>query len=378
MNLKCYAPLTSLTILPSSSLKGEVSICRTLNELYPNHLTYENYLEKHQSIREELLEFQIAQTDGKFAEACKICALKRDRASENVENNEISQNRLYENMSCLFSDTYEGASVLDIRFGNSCNNDCKICMPHLSNNLSGIQSDVTHEDSFIGEEVISFLEKIGKTITILHCMGGETFLYRDMLIKMCKAMPNLKKIKTFTNGSIYDKDLIEFLKSKGIKLELVFSIDGTSKTQGYMRAYSNYNNVIKNYKLYKNHENVHPSISMVVSILNVFDLEDILEELVDINEISEEIRFCVLSRPRCYNILNMTDDSLKEMALNAITSIMEKYKNIDMVSFVKEKHIKPTEKIKALENIKRHDKKHGYNMKEYLHPLIYNYLTKEE
>lgn len=157
-------------------------------------------------------------------------------------------------------------AFIHVSLSNHCNSSCRMCFPtyssHLTTNLKKINElpenhTVLEQWSNDDEKWQNFLELIkdNQNLLSLHFMGGEPLLHKRFYEFVDWAIENNQTnyyLTFVTNGTIYNKDLFQKLeKFKTVHLEL--SVENFGLTNNYIRIDSTYNEVLKNYKLYKNH-----------------------------------------------------------------------------------------------------------------------------
>ena len=111
-----------------------------------------------------------------------------------------------------------------IMLGFACNFNCKYCLQY---------KNKTHEviTSF-NEEIIDFIRyqaSINEHIRI-NFYGGEPLLYIDTIRKIVSSLHNIENIhfSLITNGSLLDKDIIDFIFKFLLNFSFTLGISGTS------------------------------------------------------------------------------------------------------------------------------------------------------
>ena len=147
-----------------------------------------------------------------------------------------------------------------------CNLICEYCYVNSNKNKKTITLNKAHK---ILKELINLPNE--RVHILFH--GGEPLLEIDLIEKLYNyAKTEVKKLNkhiTFSiqsNGTIFNDQILEFLKNKDVKFSISFDVD--KNTQNKLRktisGKGSYNQVIKTLeKLSKN--NIHPHVNVVVS-----------------------------------------------------------------------------------------------------------------
>lgn len=176
-------------------------------------------------------------------------------------------------------DLCDKPSTIQMPITYKCNFDCIMCGMR---NLAG-------KKDFTAEEIgIILKDKLFENIEYVGVNGGEPFL-KDDLVECIKVMvdtlPKLKAFNIISNGYFTDtildklKQMKEISQTKGVKVNISFSVDGVGEMQDYMRgkknAWVNVNNTInairKNQKIYCDYMNVISTITKK----NVYNIEEV-------------------------------------------------------------------------------------------------------
>lgn len=127
-----------------------------------------------------------------------------------------------------------------IILGSNCNFNCRYCMQH-----TGIKSEIKNSDSF--DAIKEFIKTQNPNKLLLW--GGEPLLYWDKFIELVLFARSVSKdmqITTITNGSLLNKDKVDFINKYNIGIGLSNDAFATLDTR--------YNDVLKNqgiFDLYK-------------------------------------------------------------------------------------------------------------------------------
>jgi len=199
---------------------------------------------------------------------------------------------------------------LELRLDNTCNLACITCD-------SASSSRWAQEDTRMYEKNLSknakvdydwiFDEKLWENVESLVLYGGEPFYSKKLknilywLIKN-KFSANIK-IFFYTNGTIFNEELIELLRNfKSVCIGV--SIDGVGENFEIIRWPAKWDEVLNNINKIKEIENSEIYITYTVSVLNIFNLKN---DYYFLKNISNNISFNFLIEPNYYNIKNLPE-----------------------------------------------------------------------
>ena len=201
---------------------------------------------------------------GKWPEQCQKC--RRDEAcgqkSQRQSHNEIflSDSRL----SLLIDEAIKnkgrlphlGPVLWGIRFGNICNLRCRMCNEFDSSSIGDEIEKITKKSLNIAVKQCwdvkmfnSWLDKYTKNIGHVQLMGGEPMLM-DSVAEFLSYLIARKycvttELALTTNLTVISKDVYEMVKNFKHS-HITFSIDGTKKTQEYIRYPSRWEGIEQN------------------------------------------------------------------------------------------------------------------------------------
>jgi MoaA/NifB/PqqE/SkfB family radical SAM enzyme len=217
---------------------------------------------------------------------------------------------------------------LDIKPGNTCNFKCRICNPSASSlwaneaaawnqKMLPISIHNWAEDTdFIFQDII---KQVPNLINI-DMYGGEPFLIKNLkkLVEQIVINNSAKHVKLHynSNGSIWPKDLLP-LWEHFQHVDLYFSIDNINQRFELERGGS-WQEVSDNIKRLKEMQldNVKINIMPVVSIMNVFYLDELFDWAMSL-ELPVDLLY--LQKP--------LEFSLEKLTPAAIELILKKYQN---------------------------------------------------
>lgn len=247
--------------------------------------------------------------------------------------------------------------ILIIKPGNVCNLGCRMCNPATSTSLyndfykldverksfSGSFKEYTNNFEIIRESFSKDNEKIWNTLndwlSDLHYIdiyGGEPMLSPEIWKNLKHAVDNKLSqsisIQYHTNCTIWNDDYIDLLKNFKL-VNVGISIDSDDPKQlEYIRHKSKFEEVIFNLKKYielnNKFKNIKPSITLTVSIYNVYYLDSIIKGL---KQFSIPVNLNFVHSPSHYDIRHLPitvkrhliEKFSQDYTLNKVVSILE-------------------------------------------------------
>lgn len=309
-------------------------------------------------------------------EVCKECLIKKDF-------NDKKYDSLYqENMNNFNLKT---GKIKNFKIGNlhivnnwNCNCGCKICG---TRDFEGIS---IKEEEF---NKINF-----NHLKYISLQGGEIFLYPNSLIKIIEKINNSSYLNIFTNGTIYNENILKKIKNRKNTI-ITVSLDGTNENQSYMRPNSSYKEIIKNINKMQQFFNnkIKIRINYTVSIFNIYNIiDDLLQFKNDINyDFDLHINFVI--QPFYYNIstlpIYIKNDILNNISLDNIikNNLNKNFKNLskiykiyginifnELISLLKTNPIE-INKFKVYNEVMYNDLEYNLDIK-ILYPKIIEYI----
>lgn len=167
---------------------------------------------------------------------------------------------------------------LHVDLGNHCNLACKMCHARASSKIASqlhkwgeledrsmLGTDWT-KDEATWQRFLQEVESIG--IKNIHFMGGETMLtkrFHDFLDHMIDVGHTDINISFVTNGTVFDRSLIEKLKKFG-RIGVEVSIESLSPANAYVRQGTDTQLVLHNIKQYREHEDQQLSVAIRAAV----------------------------------------------------------------------------------------------------------------
>jgi MoaA/NifB/PqqE/SkfB family radical SAM enzyme len=219
--------------------------------------------------------------------------------------------------------TYMGSpqiTSLDLKPGNTCNFKCRICNPKSSSLFAQEQAmqDKVLVQSYnwadMSPAVFDEITNMLPCLTNIDMYGGEPFLIKPLHNLISKAVEldvaGQIRLHYNSNGSIYPEKLVP-LWAKFNHVDVHFSIDNIGERFELERGGS-WEQVVSNiHRLQKlNLPNLKLSIMPVISVMNVFYLDELLEWAHSLNL---PVNPLYLDRPAGFNLTNLTKEAKVEL-----------------------------------------------------------------
>jgi MoaA/NifB/PqqE/SkfB family radical SAM enzyme len=306
------------------------------NNMYANTHTFKEAMESPTRLK-MLDEFK----HGIRSSSCVVCwsgedagfVSKRQRDNDDFK---YTQEKFPERKS---TDLY----YLELNLGNTCNLACRIChisasskwkkFHHVTDpSTTGMDleyysekySNAFKNDSIVWDE----LNKVLPEIRSLDIYGGEPMLIKKQWEVLQSSVDlghsRKQKMSLNTNGTIVNEDYIKML-SFFENARIGFSIDGVGERFNYLRYYGNWDDVVKNIKIWK--EKSSPKtifeICCTISILNVLYVFELVDFVIE-NDLKLMVAF--VHNPRHLYIGNIPQE-YKDIIINELTLEYDKRKN---------------------------------------------------
>lgn len=212
--------------------------------------------------------------------------------------------------------TEEDIRYLQIRLSNVCNFKCTICSPSYSHLIAKEYND-KNPLRVIEDSVLEDLkQKLPKMINLKFVIfgGGEPFYNSNDLIELLDYIPKTAKIAAHTNGSVFNKILLDKFNSFEESL-LTFSIDGSEKYFNYQRSNGNWTEVINNVKKIKeNYPTMRLHCDSTISCVTFPSLIDLIEKT---KPLFHQTRIHFIKHPEHYQI-NLVNDEILNSVKNKL------------------------------------------------------------
>ena len=303
-------------------------------------------------------ELRQAMIDGKKSDICKRCYAGEETGGISDRTNFIDQySRVAPDLeiSVEKGNEYGGPLDLDLRPGNLCNLQCRMCGPASSSQynkeikkntklLNFIEPfDEDFESVWTSDRNLEFLlENIDKGIKRIKFLGGEPTIMpevdriMDYLIENKKTNIQLFFTSNMTNSNKKFLDKISQFESVMFNL----SMDGIDKTLEYIRHPVNWYSLQKNIAKIAQLPNVEQRIDMSFTLqaYNLPNLKETMEWAIEYNERQENCKIYVspenLTHPARFSYRSLP----KKFRDNIVTDII----NSDVFSHPDTNHTRKT------------------------------------
>lgn len=284
----------------------------------------------------EFIELRDALTKGERHPNCYRCWQEEDagRESKRIRDNK------------KWTGAEQGLVYVDLSMGNTCNIKCRTCSPHASSQWSQELYDTKYINIVSKEEYFKEIKKFSKsyddespfwkelenslsTIRHLEFYGGEPLLSKKMwgILQKAVELGYSKDIELHyaTNGTLWPEYTELWKNFKTVNLS--FSIDGVGDRFEYMRYPAVWQEVLSNMNrpdVFQN--NMKPSWCVTLSALNIFYLDEIIEEFNKHFRGRMGLYLNLVHWPDHFNISKLPNN-VKKIVLDKLKSIPEHYSN---------------------------------------------------
>lgn len=267
--------------------------------------------------------------NGEFHPGCSHCELQEKAGADNKMRREIKNFKSKYNKEPTVKNLKEvGYDYIDLRLSNTCNLGCLSCNP---NSSSFIRREIEANTDYhahglhVYENSLKYLDKLNnpysdkeidslfKSInesSRIYFTGGEPSIIKSVLEILERLIASgLNKTVSIEFNSNFQTSNPKFIELLGHFPNGVMmpSLDAVGDKAYYIRYPSNWNQILKNMKLFKE---TCPTwkfnFTPTVSILNLFYLDELQELADDIG--ASIILQNTLSRPNYFSIRNLTDE----------------------------------------------------------------------
>lgn len=182
------------------------------------------------------------------------------------------------NNHSLFKEIKEDYIIVDVVADTICNAACPICSEDLSSTIAKLKGIPINQ--FNGEKYLNQIAN--ERILQIDLLGGEPGASRRTknILNNLADYPNLQTVHLSTNGSVKIRQL-ETVLEKGIKVELVISMDGTGSVFEYARFPIKWKTFLSTIKYYKDLRKKYSNLSLLlwssISALCVADLDSMIK-----------------------------------------------------------------------------------------------------
>jgi len=173
--------------------------------------------------------------------------------------------------------------TLEIRPGNVCNFACQTCWTPASTRVAEFYKKAGIKDPFANFAKndltnFDFLLPVSQRLKKIIILGGEPFYDPKCLDFIKWSMINTRaELMAFTNGSIVNKEILNLADKK---FTLIFSLDAVGRPAEYIRFGTKWDEVISNFKLMRDFNNVEVRVNITTSVYNFYYFTDVIDMLI--------------------------------------------------------------------------------------------------
>jgi MoaA/NifB/PqqE/SkfB family radical SAM enzyme len=220
---------------------------------------------------------------------------------------------------------------LDIKPGNICNLQCRMCGPASTHRLHKKNQKNQMIEWLGDEENFRKITHIVKNVVHLKIGGGEPTIMKSTfkLLDYCVNEKYSKKmmLDINTNGTNVST-LYKYLDYFKI-VNIIFSIDGIGEIFEYIRFPAKWEKIEKNFINTLKLKNIQISVNLVVQLLNIFTIEDYIDWVDRMSEINTfSVNVLLLDKPSYYSVYLLDKKTRFKIAENIRLKI-KKSKNIN-------------------------------------------------
>ena len=255
-----------------------------------------------------ITEMRKSAIQGEPHELCKICV---EQEAAGIETPRLWSNKTFANKG-IIKEKLEPADIeqIFIKMSNLCNFKCVMCgagSSHLIAKETQKTNSLIEIDDFYESQLLDLLPKLTNLKTI-QVTGGEPLLHKNKNIKILERLPKHVKIEYRTNGSVYDEDLVKFLKEFD-EVEFIVSLDGMNDVLHYQRPNSNWLQIKDNLEKYNN-DGFTVKNTVTVTCFNIHHLPEFIEQT---RHLFQYIVFTPIRFPIEYRINMIETDKLQQI-----------------------------------------------------------------
>lgn len=234
---------------------------------------------------------------------------------------------------------------IEIVFGNICNMKCRHCSTRFSSRWKtddellgryvppNLLNDPDIDDLHISEM---------KNLSFMKFWGGEPYLSKshDKMMQQLHSAGKLEgvTIECATNGSIFPNDkMIQMIKKVGT-YRIIISIEDYGEKYDYFRTGGDFitfkENIKKFIDLKNKHKNIEVWFHLVVTAMNLYRIDDVIEYYLTEFPECDQIRFDRIRDPEYLRIEQWDTNTISEVIERINKNIMPYAKNIITISIL--------------------------------------------
>ena len=281
-----------------------------------------------------LLKMREQAVNGKTPELCKNCVSKE---SMGIDTPRLKSIREFNNKGIVKKhfDPYD-VEVLYLKFSNLCNFKCVMCSggsSHLIAKEQNFDNPLIEINDYYQNQILDLLPKM-TNLRRVQITGGEPLLHKKKNLDFLNRLSKDVWIQYRTNGSVYDNEVTDFLKTFN-KVHLLTSVDGYKDVLHYQRPKSDWSVIKENLIKYRD-TGFEVINTKTVTAFNIHQIPDFIDDCGDLFSylvytpirFPEEYRVNHIEHTKLVEIVNQlkqkVDDSKNDLQ-NLITDIEQTY-----------------------------------------------------
>lgn len=340
---------------------GEVGVCCVMQETAPGINLADGNTLKDAWNSEWLAKLKSDFLDGKKPSACYNCW---NEESAGIESKRLRELKKFPHH--IDNLDHVKPKSMDLKLGNICNTKCRICTGFASSQW--VPEEIERDGDSnqfaklmgrlgrwpeLNDKFWDDLEDQIEEVESLEFFGGEPFLIKkhfDILQTLVdKGKAKNISLSYNTNGSIFPSDKIELLKEFK-DVQVFFSVDGVGERFNYIRHPQQFEDVIENYKKFKDTSFIRTNMFYTVSLFNIMYMDELINYQKE-NDLDCEIHFNMVYVPH-----HISPKALPKVVKEAIT---KKFKD------------HPDHRIQSTLNFMNQEEYNGY-MDEFVRQTVFS------
>ena len=233
-------------------------------------------------IRNEMLSEQSPpECDVCYSQESKGLVSPRQRETAGWIAGQVFTNALKLNIEKFLNNETISPLSYDLRYSNTCTLKCRMCNPYSSSSINAENKKIGHLWSerfpYVDNPRTNHNLVLTQDVQRIYLAGGEPLIEPYnllMLQRLAEINPNVKLLIN-TSLNHLSPEFREVL-DKFTNLLFVVSIDGVGKLNDYIRNGSNWNTIISNLEMVKNHDIM---FSTTTSLYNILAIPELVEYL---------------------------------------------------------------------------------------------------
>lgn len=296
----CFLPLSALAVHPH----GERKFC--LSSSLPASKNKEEFDSQRMTIHQELLR-------GEWPLSCRSCKFKEDQNIQSRRTRtwerKISRYGKNEAIEMLHTQRKPYIRHLEVTFSNLCNITCAMCSSEFSSSWIKLDkkalelglnfrefTEPYQTVNRISPETMNEILTHASEFDLVIIKGGEPTI-EPLCLEFLQKLGKLRKengplVFIQTNGTRNPNEWLPY--TKGLKLEVGFSLDGWGRVGDWIRG-TDFDQVLKNFKTVANYPSVQEiTVDFTFSLYNCFHLPEFFENILALKNETAKFKECAV------------------------------------------------------------------------------------